>query len=70
MQRPLPPPPPPQRVCDHKCEVICVDRRDRGYALEVEARMWILGINRTDVLVPDRNDAPEKVMAEVAARLE
>ena len=45
-----------------------MDRRDRGYALEVEARMWILGINRTDVFTPDRTDAPEKVMAEVAAR--
>ena len=68
MKRPPPPPPPPERVCDHSGEVICVDRRDRGYALEVEARLWILGIERTDILLPSPDIPPEKVMADVAAR--
>ena len=45
-----------------------MDRRDRGYALEVEARLWILGIERTDILLPSPDIPPEKVMADVAAR--
>ena len=68
LQRPPPPPPPPERVRDHKAEVICVDRRDRDYALEVEARLWILGIERTDILFPSPAIPPDDVMADVAAR--
>ena len=45
-----------------------MDGRDRDYALEVEARMWILGIERTDIIFPSPAIPPEDVMADVAAR--